>query len=283
MPIVKPAAEFEKFRSTPPLFILLGIPLLSLALANSFSARTASAAAKTFHLPNNPQDGTVSPFKAVAIPLAEFVSEYARVSGKLITFKGVARDELTGTVTLFERASLKADQLTELFHRVLADNGYSVVDAPGDNGWIVMNQRDARDAALPVYELAETPDTARLVTSYKVLRYISPEDIARTLRSFMPANSRIIPVGGSQVLISDSGSNVRRLASIIARMDLPELARAERPALPKPNRACGERRIEKLVVENLEIKSDPGFTVNGPKAPKPASPKTPDSKAGPRK
>jgi type II secretory pathway component GspD/PulD (secretin) len=197
-------------------------------------------------------EGLVRPFKTVGLPLADFVREYARHTSTPITAPGSWADELRGTVTLFLRRPLTADALTELFHRVLSDNGYAVVDAPAGNGWVVDKMRNARDQALPVYELSEVPATARTVTAYRDLKHADAEMVARVLRSFMPAHSRIIPSTPSQLFITDAASNVRKLAWVIERMDVPDARR-----IPKESRAkaksCGEQRIEKLVVEKLEI------------------------------
>ena len=208
---------------------------------------------KPLHLERDPQ-GSIRPFKVVAGPLAEFVREYARVSAKPITVGG-SWEELKGSATLFVRRPLSEAQLTELFHRVLADNGYAVIDAPAGNGWIVERSRDARDNALPTYEASQVPNTSRTVTAYLNLKYADPEYVARTMRSFMPANSRIIPAF-KQVFITDTGTNIRKLETVISRMDTPEAGKRQREISisfhgSKPS--CGEQRIEKLVVEKLEI------------------------------
>ncbi len=201
--------------------------------------------------------GRVRAFKAVEVPLPEFVREYARVTSTVITVGGSWEQQLKGSVTLFLRRPLQSDQLTELFYRVLADNGYAVVDAPAGNGWIIERMRDARDAALPVYPAADVPDSARLVTAYYDLKYADGDGVARMMRSFMPPNSRIIPATDGKLFVTDSASNIRKISKIIARMDTREGAARQREAgvgaQPGEPRACGEQRIEKLIVEKLEI------------------------------
>ena len=120
---------------------------------------------------------------------------------------------------------------------------------------MIQRTRDARDAALPVYEAAEVPDSSRHVTAYRDLKYADAEVVARMMRSFMPANSRIIPATQSQILMTDTASNIRKLNWVISRMDTPEVAKRQKEfTFPSgPPRTCGEQRIEKLVVEKLEI------------------------------
>ncbi|MCM2323352.1 MAG: hypothetical protein NDJ90_08835 [Oligoflexia bacterium] len=224
---------------------------MALALASGWGGAQAGI---PFRLEKDPQ-GQVRPFKAVSVPLPEFVREYSRLTGTSITVGGSWERELKGSVTLFLRRPLKPQELAEVFYRVLGDNGYAVVDAPAGNGWVIQKTREARDAALPVYAIGEVPDSNRYVTAYRDLKFEDAEAVARMMRSFMPANSRIIPTTQSQLLITDTASNIRKLNWVISRMDMPEVAKRRRePVGPSaPPRTCGEQRIEKLVVEKLEI------------------------------
>jgi hypothetical protein len=213
-------------------------------------------AASRFQMVRDAQ-GMIQPFKVISLPLPDFLREYSRLSGIPMTASGIWGNELKGSVTLFLRHPLKPEEMTELMHRVLNDNGYSVVDAPAKNGWIIERTKDARDDALPVYEASEVPATNRLVTAHYTTKYIDPESIARAMRSFMPTYSRILSTEGSQILITDTGSNIRKVFSVVSRMDTEDAAKKQREALatyaPSPQRVCGEQRIEKLVVEKLEI------------------------------
>ena len=87
--------------------------------------------------------GLIRPFKAMAVPLSEFIREYARLSATPVAWDR----EVTGTVTLYLRHPLKLEELTELFHRVLAENAYAAVDAPAGNGWVVVPARCPRPLA----------------------------------------------------------------------------------------------------------------------------------------
>lgn len=201
--------------------------------------------------------GLFRPFTAVSVPLSGFLQEYSRLSGTPIAADGVWKDEIKGSVTLFIRKPTKPEQMAELVHRVLSDNGYAAVDAPAGNGWVIERSRDARYAALPIYGASEIPLTNRMVTAHQTLKYANADAVARMIRSFMPSTSMAIPAAGSQLLITDAGANIRKLLPLIARMDTPEAARRQREALSRPapaaQQACGEQRIEKLVVEKLEI------------------------------
>jgi type II secretory pathway component GspD/PulD (secretin) len=213
-------------------------------------------ASPVFRIEKNSQ-GEVLPFKVVSISLSDFLQAYQQFSGTPIIVDGDWKSQLKGEVTLFLRHALKPETLTEVVLQVLNDNGYSVVDAPEKNGWVIMRSRDARDGALPVYEAQDVPPTARLVTARMTLKYGESEENARLMRSFMPAGSRIIPATRSQLLITDTGLNIRKMLPVLLRMDTEEVGKKQREAGAMRDReapkACGEKKIEKLVVEKLEI------------------------------
>lgn len=231
--------------------------LAAMAIGVSLTSGWGVANADTrFRLEKGPQ-GQIRPFKAVSVPLSEFVREYSRLTSTRIMVGGSWEQELKGSVTLFLRRPFTPQVLTEMLFRVLSENGYAVVEAPAENGWVVMRTRDARDAALPVYEIGEVPDSGRYVTAYRDLRYVDAETVARMMRSFMPANSRIIPATPSQIFITDTASNIRKINEVISRLDTAEVAKRRKetpPSSEKPG-SCGEHRIEKLVVEKLEIRN----------------------------
>jgi hypothetical protein len=113
--------------------------------------------------------------------------------------------------------------LTELLYNA----GYARV-ATGEPGtWRIMRQRDARDSVLPIVEASkdqppQMPNTWDLVTmKYRAAHPLLVEDMARTARSFMPANSRIIPVESpGLLLVTDTAPNARKLYEIVRAMDV---------------------------------------------------------------
>jgi type II secretory pathway component GspD/PulD (secretin) len=243
-----PTASFKSFA-----IALLAVSTLTIAPLRSAEAGTSVRLQKD-------AQGRILPFKLIDARLNDFIREYSRLTGMPITTGGSLDQDIAGKVTLFIRKPLTPDAFAEVFHRVLGANMYSVVDAPVGNGWIVERARDARDGSLPFYDSAQVPDSARIVTVNHKLKHADAEAVARMMRSFMPANSRIIPASGARLLITDAASNIRKSLRLIARVDTPEAARRYKergPSFDGPPRACGEKRIEKLVVEKLEI-SDPG-------------------------
>lgn len=257
MHIKEPVVEFK-----PNIFgTMLGVFLVLLTC----TAEPAYSNSR-FHLEKGSQ-GLIQPFKAISVPLPEFVREYSRITSTQFIVGGSWEQELKGAVTLFLRHPLKREDLTELLYRALADNGYAIVNGSAGNGLIIEKTRDARDDALPVYEASEVPNSSQLVTVYRNLKYANAENVSRMMRSFMPANARIIPTSRSQVFITDTASNIRKLNMVISRLDTQEAAKKQGEATPGPfgpPRVCGEHRIEKLVVEKLEIQGNDNSGVASP-------------------
>lgn len=253
MPTTKPAGDckFPALR-----FFLFG---LSLFLAQSSFALRLS----------KDTQGMIHPFKFKEVPLSEFVKEYSKITQTNITVGGRWDKELKGDVSLFIPKPIKIEALTELFHQVLLTHGYAVVDAPQSSGWIIMRSRDARDAPLPVYGSENFPATHRIITVVYNLQHGNSEHIARFMRSLMPANSRIIPQFESQLIITDSGKNLKKSLELIRQVDSEKAAKGWQQSLldRPPNRTCSEReqKIEKLTVEHLEIKETTSSPFGGRK------------------
>src|SRR5271154_753399 len=98
-------------------------------------------------------------------------------------------------------------------------NGFSLI--PSGKYIRIARQRDARDKQLKTYTGDYSPDTDALITRVFPLKYINAEEVARTFRSFMPANSRIIPYEQTNtVIVTDTGSNIAKLGKMLEILDV---------------------------------------------------------------
>lgn len=207
------------------------------------------------------EQGLVRPFRLKNVPLFEFVEAYAKLTGVHIEVGGKFNEELHGGVTLLVPHAIKAEVFDELFHQAVGDNGYSVVDAPGGSGWVLQRRREALDGVMTVYDSKSFPNSHRLVTVMHTLKHAPAENVARFLRTFMPPNSRIIPLLKSQLMIVDEGKNVAKALDLARLIDTEESAKwAESQTDSRArDRSCGarEQKIGTLTVEKLEIKDWP--------------------------
>jgi len=233
--------------------IRLVVPLLVLILASN-------AQGAPFSLHKNSK-GLIEPFQVKELDLERFVREFSRVAKKKIQISAPWSKQLKGSVTISIGDPLDGPRLTEVFHQVLNSNGYSVVDTPDGKAWTILRIRDARDSSLPVYSGDDVPSTWRLVTVIHELKHVRADEVSRYMRSFMPANSRIIPVGHSRVAITDTGVNIKSKVKLIGLLDTVqagEVAAKEREYakerhLKKLECRVNEQIIEKVSVENFEV------------------------------
>jgi general secretion pathway protein D len=183
------------------------LSVLSMALAVSFLS--VSAHAESFNL------------KCVE------VSACATAVGELLGQKYLLDPDLKGKVAASGNLELTHENAELLFTSMLNLLGYSRVPLDHAGTFQIMRQRDARDSAIP-FAVADKstapqlPDNWDLYTlRYKATHPDSVEHIARLSRSFMPANSRIIPDELSGMLyVTDTALNIKKLYELIREGDL---------------------------------------------------------------
>lgn len=154
---------------------------------------------------------------------------------------------------------LNAENAELLFTTLLNQEGLTRVPLPEKNTFQIARQRDARDSIVPIISATkskqpELPNTWDLVTlKYKAENADAVEHIARSARSFMPANSRIIPDElGGMLLVTDSAMNAKKLYQIIRDMDVKPTAEMKR----QWQEARRERRMEHKEIEVTKGKKE---------------------------
>jgi len=128
------------------------------------------------------------------------------------------------TVVVPDTGPLSSDRAKALVLSSLYLQGYTWIHHTASDLYRVMRQRDARDQEIPlITDGDQLPDSDLLVTYVMAIKHTPPEYIARNLRSFMPANSRIIPDDTtSSVLLTDSAHNISKLKKLVQRLDTPQ-------------------------------------------------------------
>ncbi len=150
---------------------------------------------------------------------AKAVSE---LTGQKYIFESTLKENMVATKNL----DFTAENAEILFTYALNASGYSRMKLT-DGTFSILRQRDARDQAIPYVKCDNhtapvLPDTWDLYTmKYQATNAEIVEHVARNSRSFMPANSRIIPdVLTGSVLITDTAPNLKKLYTIIREMDV---------------------------------------------------------------
>jgi type II secretory pathway component GspD/PulD (secretin) len=148
--------------------------------------------------------------------------------------------ELTGTKYVFdgkELAGLKVaatpnyeltkENAEEVFTQMLEQNEFTRLPLGEEKAYTIVRSRVARDSALPIYSgdsqyLPKLPQHWDLSTvRYRAQTTELVEDLARTMRSFLPANARVIPYPSSgTLLITAPNPIIRNVLSHIQALDV---------------------------------------------------------------
>jgi general secretion pathway protein D len=147
------------------------------------------------------------------------ILDIAKTLGKLAGKNFILDKDVKGKITIISNSPITVGEAWKVFLTSLDINGFALI--PSGKYLRIARQRDARDKQLKTYTGEFSPDTDALITRVFPLKYISSEEVARTFRSFMPANARIIPYEQTNtVIVTDTGSNIAKLAKMLEILDV---------------------------------------------------------------
>jgi len=147
------------------------------------------------------------------------IMDIAKTLGKLTGKNFILDKDVKGRITIISNSPITVGDAWKAFLTALDMNGFALI--PSGKYIRIARQRDARDKQLKTYTGEFSPDTDALITRVFPLKYISAEEVARTFRSFMPANSRIIPYEQTNtVIVTDTGSNIAKLSKMLEILDI---------------------------------------------------------------
>ena len=147
------------------------------------------------------------------------ILDIAKTLGKLAGKNFILDKDVKGKITIISNSPITVGEAWKVFLTALDINGFALI--PSGKYLRIARQRDARDKQLKTYTGEFSPDTDALITRVFPLKYISAEEVARTFRSFMPANARIIPYEQTNtVIVTDTGSNISKLAKMLEILDV---------------------------------------------------------------
>ena len=147
------------------------------------------------------------------------IMDIAKTLGKLTGKNFILDKDVKGKITIISNAPITVGDAWKAFLTALDINGFALI--PSGKYIRVARQRDARDKQLKTYTGDYSPDTDALITRVFPLKYLSADEVARNFRSFMPANSRIIPYDQTNtVIVTDTGSNIQKLQKLLEILDV---------------------------------------------------------------
>ncbi|HLE01085.1 MAG TPA: type II secretion system secretin GspD [Bdellovibrionota bacterium] len=173
---------------------------------------------KSIHVDNETGEGSKEVVTDFNFPDAD-IMDIAKTLGKLTGKNFILDKDVKGRITIISNSPVTVGDAWRAFLTALDINGFALI--PSGNFIRIARSRDARDKQLKTYTGEHSPDTDTLVTRVFQLKYIDSEEVARTFRSFMPANSRIIPYQQTNtVIVTDTGSNISKLNKMLEILDV---------------------------------------------------------------
>jgi general secretion pathway protein D len=147
------------------------------------------------------------------------ILDIAKALGKLTGQNFILDKDVKGRITIISNSPVTVKDAWRAFLTALDMNGFALI--PSGKFIRIARQRDARDKQLRTFTGKYAPDSDALITRLFSLKFLSAEEVARNFRSFMPANSRIIPYEQTNtVIVTDTGSNIAKLAKLLEILDV---------------------------------------------------------------
>ena len=147
------------------------------------------------------------------------ILDIAKTLGKLTGKNFILDKDVKGRISIVTNSPVTIGDAWRAFLTALDMNGFAMI--PSGKYIRIARQRDARDKQLKTFTGEYAPDTDALITRLFPLKYLSAEEVARNFRSFMPANSRIIPYEQTNtVIVTDTGSNISKLSKLLEILDV---------------------------------------------------------------
>ncbi|RYZ65341.1 MAG: hypothetical protein EOP09_14420, partial [Proteobacteria bacterium] len=147
------------------------------------------------------------------------IIDIAKALGKLTGKSFILDKDVKGKITIISNSPITVKEAWRAFLTALDMTNFALI--PSGKFIRIARQRDARDKQLRTYTGSKSPDSDALITRLFRLKYLSADEVARNFRSFMPANSRIIPYEQTNtVIVTDTGSNIAKLSKLLDILDV---------------------------------------------------------------
>ena len=148
------------------------------------------------------------------------IIDVAKTLGKLTGKNFILDKKVSGKVSIISNSTITVGDAWRAFLTALDINQLTLL--PSGRYIRIARQRDARDRQLHTYTDGRSPDIDSLITRIFTLKHINADEVARTFRSFVPPNARIIPYAQTNsVIITDTGSNIKKLEGMLKFLDIP--------------------------------------------------------------
>lgn len=147
------------------------------------------------------------------------IMDIAKALGKLTGKNFILDKEVKGKISIISNSPITVREAWRAFLTALDMTSFALI--PSGKFIRIARQRDARDKQLRTYTGKDSPDSDALITKLIKLKFLNADEVARNFRSFMPANSRIIPYEQTNtIIVTDTGSNITKLSKLLSILDV---------------------------------------------------------------
>jgi general secretion pathway protein D len=133
----------------------------------------------------------------------------------------VPETDVRGKLDVWSNQPLTKEEALDVLSKALSKNGYSL--RRDGRTLTVVSQSDARKGDVPVksgYEPETIPKNDEIVTQIIPVRFINAVQLSKDLLPLMPSSATMTAnEGGNALVITDSQTNIRRMAEIIKALD----------------------------------------------------------------
>lgn len=152
-------------------------------------------------------------------PNAE-ITEVIRAISKLTGKNFIVDPGVRGKITVIAPSQITVAEAWKAFLSALAINGFTVV--PSGQFLKIKPAREANRDSIETYSGNYFPNSDQLITRIVKLKYISADEANKNLRSLTTKFGEMNPYQQTNsLIISDFGSNIERIMSIINELDQP--------------------------------------------------------------
>lgn len=171
----------------------------------------------------NPEDITNENFpnliESFDYPNAD-ISEVVKAISKLTGKNFILEKGLQGKISIIAPSQITVAEAYKAFLTALAMNNYTVV--PSGSFLKIRSLNVAAKESIDTYAGNYFPNSDQLITRIVKLKYISAEEVQKTLTRIASQNGDVQPYAPTNsLIITDMGSNIERLTTIINQLDVP--------------------------------------------------------------
>lgn len=174
------------------------------------------AEANTEDITNENFPDLIESFDYPNADIADVIKAISELTGKNF----IVDPSVRGKITIIAPSQITVAEAYKAFLSALAINGMTVV--PGDGFLKIKTARNAQRDSIETYSGAYYPTSDIMITRIVKLKYISADEVNKSLRILASKDGEMIvyPPTNS-IILSDYGSNIDKFMKILNQLDVP--------------------------------------------------------------